>query len=68
MSKITKEKALEILNSHALSHFQDIDEPFVFPIFDKIVDRTTYENGNYVLTQYTFRYLICVAYDLKPNE
>ena len=62
MSKITKEEALEILNSHALSHFH-------FPIFDKVVSSMTYvENGDYVFQQYTFRYLICVAYDLKPNE
>jgi hypothetical protein len=68
MSKITKEEALEMLNSHALSHFHDIDEPFVFPIFDKVVNSMTYvENGNYAFAQYSFRYLICVAYDLNDN-
>lgn len=69
MSKLTKEEALEILNSHALSHFHDIDEPFVFPIFDKVVSSMTYvENGDYVFQQYTFRKLICIAYDLKESE
>jgi hypothetical protein len=65
MSKITKEEAWEMLNIHAISRYEDIHEPFVFPIFDKVVNRITYENSERVLS---FRYLICVAYDLKPNE
>ena len=68
MSKITKEEALEMLNSNAFLNFHDINKPFVFPIFDKVVNTMTYENGNLVLSQYNFRHLICVAYDLKPNE
>jgi len=56
---ITKDKAIEILeNTTAFG---------IFPVFDCVVFRES-DNENGILREYTFRQLLCIAYDLIKKE
>lgn len=50
---MSKEKAREILNDYVIA--------FGFPIKDAVVNTIGFD-------QFTFRYLLMIAYDLKDNK
>ena len=60
-NKISKEKARELLQKYISN------QRGLFPIYDANIMIANDSNGNYVLTEYTFKYLLQIAYDLKTE-
>jgi len=56
---ITKEEAHELLQEYLYSHND------VLPKHDAIITSETNENGQNIISEYTFRYLLKIAYSLK---
>jgi hypothetical protein len=62
---MTKEEAREILNDWSFWRYDVMGGAFTFPINDEIVYQETTSNS---VTQYTFKHVIKIAYNLKDNE
>ena len=62
MEKLTKEQALQILQNYA-------GDKFIFPVYDQVICQKESRTGqNVVLTEYTFRFCLCVAYGLTEFQ
>ena len=61
-SEITKEEARELLQKYINSQMG------IFPIYDAIILISDRRNKTFLVTDYTFRYLLQVAYDLTDYK
>jgi hypothetical protein len=57
---LTKEKARELLQIYIRNHNG------MLPMYDAIVSIRSEVDNQFTITEYTFRYLLQVAYDLTP--
>jgi hypothetical protein len=61
-AKLTKEKARELLEMYILNHNG------MLPMYDAIVSIRTEVDNQFTISEYTFRYLLQVAYDLTDYK
>ena len=61
-SEITKEEARELLQKYINSQMG------IFPIYDANILISDRRNKTFLVTDYTFRYLLQVAYDLTDYK
>jgi hypothetical protein len=61
-TKLTKEEARELLQKYINSHGG------IFPIYDANILISDERSNTFQVTEYTFRYLLRVAYDLTENK
>jgi hypothetical protein len=61
-TKLTKEEARELLQKYINN------QRGIFPIYDANILISDERNKTFLVTEYTFRYLLQVAYDLTENK
>jgi hypothetical protein len=61
-AKLTKEEARELLQKYMNS------QRGIFPIYDANILISDERNNTFEITEYTFRYLLQVAYDLTDYK